>query len=95
MSKVKGHEGNYALAIFRHILVLGTGVPRQHSLLQMGWPAEPGVWEAKPRQGFWDLGSQALCAAHVGPPSPLPACPSPFRVIPEKAEQLVSTQRVS
>ena len=36
MSKVKGHEGNYTLAIFRHILVLGTGVPRQHSLLQMG-----------------------------------------------------------
>ena len=29
MSKVKGHEGNYALAIFRHIQVLGTGVPRR------------------------------------------------------------------
>lgn len=87
-------EGIRALAIFRHILGLGMGVPRQHSLPQTG-PAEPEVREARLGQGFWDAVIHAPYVAHMAPTSPLLGCSGPFRVTPKKEEQPGNTRRVS
>lgn len=67
--KGRGHREKQASSIFRHILVLGTVVPRQHSLPQTAWPVWPEntVQEAQLRQGLWDLVIHALHAAHEGP----------------------------
>lgn len=74
--KPKGRErgGERASAIFRHILVLGTGVPRQHSHPQTGWPGRPA--EHSPGSsvqagtlGHWD--PCPLCCSRLSACPPL------------------------